>query len=161
MEITGFDYIVITPETPVNVFMEIFQAIKSKWPLHYVEMDGSKIVWGAKTTPQQLLDKSEGVVHFSRDKDMDACFNDNGYYLGSDGEGPFSLFFSRLGFVTIEADVKTLAYESEIDLKKDDFMAVICGKEFYMMTLVTPEDPIQDKFSNWLVDLMIKACTGK
>ncbi|MFH8487951.1 hypothetical protein [Streptomyces longisporoflavus] len=150
MEITGHssDFIV---DTSFATAMKQFVARQHRhWPglfLYGEPVDAeSSADWNLPEVDED--DEYSGIVTFSSGQKMEDFWEENGYALDSDDEGPFSVFY-QLHPRSLHADRVTGVRGADAD---PEAVATIEGTgllltEYFTVSLVTPEDPATDPFS--------------
>lgn len=142
MELTGYSTDFVVGSGFTDTARAFIAAQASRWPgLH---LDGepasadSATLWSPKEDPD---DEYPEILTFSSGPAMEAFWEDHGYTLNSDGEGPFSLFFlPRRGPIRAR-----LSEDADTDPVMQG--ATVLLSDFHLVSLVTPDDPVTDPFS--------------
>ena len=101
--------------------------------------------------PEAEDDDYSGIVTFSSGHEMETFWEENGYALDASGQGPYSVFY-RLHAHTLQAEtVSGVEAESPEAIEAVEGTSLLLS-EYYAVSLVTPEDPAADPFSEGVVD---------
>ncbi|MEU6681390.1 hypothetical protein [Streptomyces sp. NPDC046925] len=91
-------------------------------------------------------DEYSGIVTFSSGQKMEDFWEENGYALDGDGEGPFSVFY-QLHPQSLRAARVTGVQGADPEAVAAVEGAGLLLAEYFAVSLVTPEDPATDPFS--------------
>jgi hypothetical protein len=142
------------------VVVRFFEQLKTRWPQYQVDIDSET----DQPSPGEFrqvteLPRDRGEFYVVRDAAMDRFSDDHAYALMSDGEGPFLLVYDRLQNVDfrLEDVIEPASPPGEIGAP-DPYSARLCCPHIWQFTLVTPDEPSQHSFSNWLYRLLCNQC---
>ncbi|MEV0529355.1 hypothetical protein AB0I66_38655 [Streptomyces sp. NPDC050439] len=91
-------------------------------------------------------DEYSGIVTFSAGQEMEDFWEENGYALNSDGEGPFSVFYSLRPQPLRAARVTGVQGADPEAVAAVEGAGLLLG-EYFAVSLITPDDPATDPFS--------------
>lgn len=162
MHLTSYDNYIVTSKNPQVIVFELYRTILSKWPSVIVlnESDEEEPFKG-KFPSINLFPKSEGALYFCRDAAMNKHWDENGYSLLSDGEGPFAFrYFEKINykFSFQMIDDFTALENNGINCCPESLINAI-GLNYFDITLTTPSSPEDNVFSKFLLDLVSKTCS--
>ncbi|WP_327068148.1 hypothetical protein [Kitasatospora sp. NBC_01302] len=146
MEITGFGTDFLIDFSFGERVVRFIEAQRERWPSLYfggvpvAESFGAE--WQLEIDPDA---KYSEILTFSSGAEMEEFWEDSGYSLDVNGEGPFSIFYqfhrSRIG-----ARLQGIeAADQEVATAADGVELLM--SEFFLVSLVTPADPAEDEFS--------------
>jgi hypothetical protein len=96
-------------------------------------------------------DDFSAIVTFSSGQAMEDFWEDHGYALDASGQGPYSVFY-RLHPQPLRAKsvsgVRATSSAAEMTVEGTGLLL----SEYYTVSLVTPEDPAVDPFSEAILD---------
>lgn len=91
-------------------------------------------------------DEYSGIVTFSAGQEMEDFWEENGYALNTDGEGPFSVFYGLHPGPLRAAQVTGVQGPDPEAVAAVEGTGLLLG-EYFAVSLITPEDPAADPFS--------------
>ena len=161
MHPTGYEHYIITSKSPQLIAFELFKAILSKWPSALVLNESDEDDPFNGSLPRiEVLPKFNGELYFCRDEEMNDHWDENGYSLLDDGEGPFAFIYS-------EKSNHNFSFEMIDDFTKFETTGIQCcsesvisafGMNYFDLILITPADPKDNPFSKWLLESVIQGC---
>ncbi|TQF03752.1 hypothetical protein E6W39_17830 [Kitasatospora acidiphila] len=151
MEITGFDTNCFLFDSSFGEqIVRFIEAQCERWPSLYFNCAPVAESFG----PEWCLEVNPGAEYadhltFSSGPEMENFWEENGYALDSNGEGPFAVFYS---FHPSGITARLRDVEVEGGAEGGEFAARLEGSElmlpeFFVASLVLPGDPAQDAFS--------------
>ncbi len=161
MELTGYDHYIVTSQSPRYIAWELYRSVLSQWPAMIVLNETDEIEpFKGKTSGLKLFPESQGELYFCRDREMNLHWEEYGYSLMPDGEGPFAFRYIkkmnyRFSFRMI--DDFTALENSGINGCPESLINAI-GLDFYDLTLTTPGYPEENEFSKSLLEFIQKLC---
>jgi hypothetical protein len=160
MDITGHDTIFLTSNNGRVVLTGLLSKLQNRWPSAIATIcDSESIRAVAIHDKVALLPNACGHVHISRDEEMDRIFDECGYEVLSNGEGPLSVYFHRLAGATLKANIREAFYQTDFGLAASDFDVTIAFSDLSMITVVTSESPEANAFARWITDVVQELCT--
>lgn len=147
MDITGHSSDFITDRAFPEVMKRFTLRQVRRWPGLF--LDGERVT-AESLGGWQLAEASEGeyssVVTFSEGDSMEDFWEEHGYTLNGQGEGPFAVLYKQHPGVLRAHQV------AGVQLADPEDSAVVEGAalllcEYFAVSLVTPEDPEVDPFS--------------
>jgi hypothetical protein len=96
----------------------------------------------------------EGEILVARDETMEAAWNEVGYVLGPEGEGPFAIFYETVKRAATQMKALVDPYNRE-GFRFEPYELTLVGCGLYLVTLVTPD--LDSRFSRLLVDSLVTA----
>ena len=146
MEISGFSTDFVIDSSFEERVVRFVQAQRDRWPsLQFCGAPAAESLnadWRPNVDPEE---KYPEILTFSGGAAMEEFWEEHGYALDENGEGPFSILYSfyhsRIG-----------ARLNDLDTEDEEAGRSAAGTElmmsaFFLVSLVTPADPGSDDFS--------------
>ncbi|WP_407564750.1 hypothetical protein [Streptomyces sp. 184] len=96
--------------------------------------------------PEEPDASESNILGFARDAAMEQHWEDEGYALDDTREGPFALFYSRYSRpLTAGAVTGVSGVPEQLAESVESIGLMLTG--FFVVTLLTPDDPATDPFS--------------
>ncbi|AXE24702.1 hypothetical protein C0216_15670 [Streptomyces globosus] len=153
MDFSGYATDLVLGGSPGDLFRRFSSKLAERWPAYLQNgADHRSFDFGAIVLdPEGDRGESE-VATFSRDLAMEDFWEEQGYALGADGEGPFAVFYKPFRQFSVKVDRGV-----EVGTGADWHDSFILVPEGFHVSLVTPEDPSSDPFSGWVRDVLIQS----
>jgi hypothetical protein len=151
VEITGFGTDFVIDSSFRSRVVHFIRSQRERWPSLYFNgtpaADSFGDQWILKADPEA---DSADILTFSSGPEMEEFWEERGYDLNENGEGPFSLLyrFRRSWIGARLQDVE--AAEQAVEAANEGVELLL--PEFFTVCLVTPADPAEDDFSRSVVD---------
>jgi hypothetical protein len=130
-----------------------------RWPAMRVALDGPEVYadggW-PEVRDQVAPDAAEILV--ARDKDMNAAWEEHGYDIPGDPEGPFAVYYQPCPARRFTAQVTTDPYDRGSEFAFDPYEVQVVGAGLSLVTLVTPD--LETDFSQQVITTFIESCVG-
>ncbi|QDU78922.1 hypothetical protein Pla110_06260 [Polystyrenella longa] len=152
MEITGYDNVIFTDCKKRFVSNNILTWIKTLWPNCLCQFDGQDNHILLPDLPKQL---SWFEGYFCKNDTMEVHWEENGYSLMKDGEGPFGILFRERNMLHLKLNGVT---EVNDPIVEPNYSANLLLNNSLEMTVITPCDPHKDSFSELVLENCISAC---
>ncbi|MGC0315216.1 hypothetical protein [Kitasatospora acidiphila] len=153
MEITGFGTAFIVDVSFKERVARFIRLQCERWPSLYfngvpvAEAFGS--AWRPSVDPEA---EDAECLAFSSGAEMEDFWEQNGYALDANGEGPFCLFYKYYQS-WIGAQLQSIdAEEYDGAMESAALGAELRLSEFFLVSIVTPERPAEDEFSRSVVE---------
>ncbi|MGW3295484.1 hypothetical protein ACWC9S_16050 [Streptomyces xiamenensis] len=159
MEPTGFPTEFICDEFFPQLTRAFIQRQLERWPalLFDEERLDEEMISGWDFPDTTNATESEFIT-FCRDDEMNEFWDENGYATDSTGEGPFAVYFRRyadpLHAQRIEGVRQTRPDGREPLLLEG---ARLLLSTYYVVTLLTPDDPATDPFSRSVLNDFVRS----
>ncbi|MBW5482769.1 hypothetical protein [Streptomyces bambusae] len=153
MEFTGYATDLVLGGAPGDLFGRLSPKLAEKWPAYLINgSDHRSFDFGSIAFDPEADPADSEIATFSRDLAMEEFWEEQGYALGTDGEGPFAVFYRPFREFSVTVDRGT-----ETGSGVDWHGAVLLVPEGFHVSLVTPEDPSSDPFSGWVRDTLLRS----
>lgn len=96
----------------------------------------------------------EGEILVARDEAMEAAWDEFGYEIGSDAEGPFAIYYQMVKQSVIPVTALADPY-GRTEFQFESYELFLLGRGLWLVTLVTPDVELQ--FSRLLIRSFIDA----
>ncbi|MFI1308064.1 hypothetical protein [Streptomyces sioyaensis] len=147
MDITGYSSDFITDHAFPGAMKRFTLRQVRRWPGLF--LDGERVT-AESLRDWQISENSDddysSIVTFSESQGMEDFWEDRGYALNAQGEGPFSVLYKHY------PDMLRAHQVAGVQLADPEDSAAVEGtslllSEYFAVSLVTPEDPKTDPFS--------------
>ncbi|WP_327039675.1 hypothetical protein [Micromonospora maris] len=125
--------------------------LHGRWPNMLVALDGPFLPW-RRTRAQ--VPAGAGEVYVARDAQMERRWDDVGYSLMEQGEGPFAVLYEPCRHPTVEIRLDEDPYDRR-GFGFEPYSATLVTAGLSMVTVVTPD--ADSPFSRGLIDALKQA----
>jgi hypothetical protein len=152
--ISGSDTVLVCCGNACESIDRFLDARLLDWPGMRVSISG--VVGGrfGRWDQHRFRLPSEGEILVARDEAMEAAWDNEGYIVDPEGEGPFAIYYEAAKRATTPMKALVDPYNRE-GFRFEPFELTLVGRGLYLVTLVTPD--LEGPFSRVLVDSLIAA----
>lgn len=154
--VTGYDNVIFSNAEPVRALRQFTRLLSTRWP-HFLD----------ETEWKNKLNHFTGKLDFffCKDDEMLAYYEEHDYSINDQGEDCFSIYVNSIDYfganIIVEKELKNSILENEGSLlNRDAYKANIVLNDIYEYTIVTPEDPKKNEFSNFLFSNLSNVLEG-
>ncbi|MBI0394489.1 hypothetical protein [Acinetobacter bereziniae] len=128
MQITGYDYVIISNVSPNIAVTEFNHRIKSMWnnvQTHYMEE----------------LNDENCFITYIKNNEMEVFFDEHAYSITREGDGPFSLISNSYENISMDVNTRKISLDTDdLEFDNDEYNSYkILLKNSFQYTLVLPE----------------------
>ncbi|TPQ19735.1 hypothetical protein [Streptomyces sporangiiformans] len=153
MDLTGHATDFVADSTFPAAMRRFVRRRHELWPGLFLQ--GELLVSGALAADWCLTEVEDGdysgVVTFSSGQEMEDFWEENGYALDASGEGPYAVFY-RLQLEPLHAKTVTGVRSASPEAATAVEGTGLLLSEYFAVSVVTPEDPASDPFSESVVN---------
>jgi hypothetical protein len=135
--ITGFDTVIVTAAPVDSGIRTMLDELRRRWPSLRVALAG-----GGAFTPwaiaRHAMAANAGEILVARDARMEHRWDEEGYCLMEDGEGPFALLYQPAARPVVEVRFNDDPYGRESRFEPYSATVVMAGLS--LVTVVTPDE---------------------
>jgi hypothetical protein len=138
--ITGYDTVLVTPRPPGDPVSAFIGDLARRWPSLRTSVDdaGFRPWSGGGTAPSPALPSDEAEILLARDEAMLAAWDEEGYHLSDDGDGPLMVAYRpcpvpRLNVLALDDPYGHTGFAYE------PYEVLLIGAGLYLVTIVTPD----------------------
>ena len=155
--ITGADNVVVIAGHGGAAAVRFLDGWARRWPAMRVALDGPQAhPEGGWPDVRDQVAAAAGVILVARDQEMSAAWEEHGYDIPGEPEGPFALWYQPCPARRFTALAATDPYAHRGEFVFDPYEVQVVGAGLSLVTLVTP-DP--DKhFSQQVIAAFIESC---
>lgn len=151
MDITGYSTDFVVDSTfPVGLKRFVLRQ-QERWPGLYLYGEPSSSIQLADWQPPVAVgeDYSE-IITFSSGEAMESFWEENGYTLNAEGEGPVSVFYANRPHALLAGEVRNVECAEAGSAQSVEGVGLLLS-EYFAVSLVTPDDPSTDAFSGQIL----------
>jgi hypothetical protein len=163
MDITGYDTVVFSWSAHASFLTSLVLLIKRLWPGLIIDvelLDSNGKIYGLEVESLDALSKERhSIIYFYRDDTMKQHLESYGYNLDLSKEGPFAIHLRKRKKVVfaLQNITELTSVENDIGII-EPYPAWLCSPEVLEITLVSPDNPIENGFSKQILAYIIKSC---
>ncbi|MFD9409919.1 hypothetical protein ACFWBN_23300 [Streptomyces sp. NPDC059989] len=153
MDFSGYSTDLVVAGPAGHLFRRFSVRLEERWPAHLVNGEIFRSFdFGSTSIDFESDDMTSDIVTFSRDREMEEFWEEEGYSLDATGEGPVGIFYKPFKRLSIRVD-RGVEVENETSWQ-DAYIAIPEGLH---LSLATPGDPSSDAFSGWVRSCLIQS----
>jgi hypothetical protein len=159
MMISGADNVLVVAGHGGTAVVRFLDGWAQRWPGMRVALDGPEVYAdGGWPDVRDQVAADRGEILVARDKDMDVAWEEHGYDIPGEPEGPFAVFYRPCPATQFTAQVTTDPYDRGGDLIFNPYEVQVVGAGLSLVTLVTPD--MEKGFSQQVIAAFIESCAS-
>ncbi len=157
MMISGADNVLVIAGPGGAPVVRFLDGWAQRWPAMHVALDGPEVYAdGGWPDVRDQVAADAGEILVARDKEMDAAWEEHGYDIPGEPEGPFVIYYQPCSVRQFTAQVTADPYEQGTDYIFNPYEVRVVGAGLSLVTLVTPD--MEKDFSHQVIAAFIESC---
>lgn len=153
--ITGFDSVFIADGSISEKIQQFLNEWLLRWPKLRVSLDNESVdVFAEWSSSNFSISEGSARILVARDISMEASWDERGYVLDSQEEGPFCIAYEPFRRNELRATALDDPYMRS-GFRYDPYEITIVGSQLYLVTVVTP--CLESNFSRTVLSGVIRS----
>jgi hypothetical protein len=142
--ITGVDTVFVVAGAVASNIGAFLDDLQTRWPNLRVAIGDDGETFRSWSLGSRGLPESAGQLLIARDEEMEAFWEDSGYELDSNDEGPLAIAYQAANWTDLKIKLMQDPYlRSGFSFSPYD--ASLIGRNYYLVSIVTP--PVESDFT--------------
>lgn len=151
--ITGYDTVFLAAAPVDSAIRDLLDEVAARWPEMLVltaegDEDGDFRPW---SEARPSVPSDEGRVLVAKDTAMVSFWDENGYELTAEGDGPFTILYQPMERTSLPVSALEDPYSRSGGAGFDPYEVRLLGSSFSLVTVVTPDDT-DEPFSRSVIE---------